>query len=373
MLRPGAELEAEARISVRTDPYLADYLLDGEAVLPAAIALEAMAQAASALGGQPARSARRVRFGAPVAIPAGDAHDGGAGRETVLRIWARAGADGVETVLRAGTGGQLAECARAVFVGSGDAATPPAHADGAARSGPAVHPGAGGHPGAEGYPGAAVHPGLGGRSGAAFPAGAEIVDGADLYGSVCFQTGRFCRVALVAGKPPRSCRAIVRGRDEAAWFGPLPRPAGRLVLGSPGLNDAALQVAQACVPQRRLLPGGCDSLTVTGDQVPGAMELRAFLISAAPGAGEYVWDVHGYDQDGQLVMAWIGLRMRDAGPLPDSSGRCSSGRWPPGRCSPADADLFLPDAQAAGVAAQLEAVRPAAVPQQQVESLSRAR
>ncbi len=42
-LRPGAELEAEARISVRTDPYLADYLLDGKAVLPAAIGLEAMA------------------------------------------------------------------------------------------------------------------------------------------------------------------------------------------------------------------------------------------------------------------------------------------------------------------------------------------
>ena len=365
MLRPGAELEAEARISVRTDPYLADYLLDGEAALPAAIALEAMAQAASVLGGRPARSVRRVRFGAPVVIPAGDAHDDGAdgahddgahddgaGRETVLRIRARAGADGVETVLRAGSGGEFAECARAVFVGSGEAATAAPRAGGAARA----------------------EAGAGGRSGdMAFLAGAEIVDGTDLYGAVCFQTGRFRRVALVAGKPPRSCRAIVRGRDEAAWFGPLQRPAGRLVLGSPGLNDAPLQVAQACVPQRRLLPGGCDSLTVTGDEVPGAVELRAFLISAAPGAGEYVWDVHGYDQDGQLVMAWIGLRMRDAGPLPGSSLPCSSGRWSPGHCSPADADLFLPDGQPVGVAAQLEAVRPAPVPQQQIESLSRAR
>ena len=71
---------------------------------------------------------------------------------------------------------------------------------------------------------------------------------------MCFQAGRFRRVALVSGKPPRSCRAIVRGRDEEPWFGPLARPAGRLVLGSPGLNDTALQVAQACVPAAGCCP-----------------------------------------------------------------------------------------------------------------------
>jgi len=147
------------------------------------------------------------------------------------------------------------------------------------------------------------------------------------------------------------------------------------VLGSPGLNDAALQVAQACVPRRRLLPGGCDSLTVAGDVVPGAVELRVFLISlpavgseddgphddggaGAPGTGEYVWDIHGYDPAGHLVIAWIGLRMRDAGPLPGSG--------------PADGYPLPPDAQPAEVAADLQAFRPAAVSQQQ-ESLSRAR
>ncbi len=81
--------------------------------------------------------------------------------------------------------------------------------------------------------------------------------------------------------------------------------------------------------------------------------------AGAPGSGEYVWDIHGYDPAGHLVIAWIGLRMRDAGPLPDSG--------------PADGYLLPPDAQPAGVAADLHAFRPAAVPQQQVESLSRAR
>ncbi len=50
---------------------------------------------------------------------------------------------------------------------------------------------------------------------------------------------------------------------------------------------------------------------------------------------------------------------RGAGPLPSSG--------------PADGYLLPPDAQPAGVAADLQAFRPAAVPQQQVESLSRAR
>ena len=55
VFRPGAELIAEARICARTDPYLADYLLDGQPVLPPVIGLEAMAEAASALAGRAMR------------------------------------------------------------------------------------------------------------------------------------------------------------------------------------------------------------------------------------------------------------------------------------------------------------------------------
>ena len=332
VFRPGSELVAETRISARTDPYLADYLLDGQPVLPATISLEAMAEAASALAGRSMRSARRVRLSAPVAL-AGEMTDE---IRAVLRAEARVRGDGVETILwvrRDGLGDQPAECARAVFTGPGEpAAAAPAAANGFGMVG---------------------------------GAGAAIVDGADLYGPVCFQAGRFRRVALVSGKRPRSCRAIVRGRDEEPWFGDLPEPAGQLVLGSPGLNDAALQVAQACVPGRRLLPGGCDSLTVAGAEVPGAVELRAYLISApaggagADGDGEYVWDIHGYDLRGHLVIAWIGLRMAAAALRPGSS--------------PADVHVLTPEAESTGIPAHLHAAGPAPVPQHQVESLSRAR
>lgn len=405
VLRPGSELTAEARISLSADPYLADYVLDGRAVLPAAIGLEAMAQAASTLAGRPMRRARRVSFGDPVVIADGE--------ETLLRLEARLRGDGVETILRAGSPGELAECARAVFAGlagpgwaaatTASSVTPASSVTTSAATVPAssATPGAATAPAGSVAPGAAVTlaaavavagggpltpvrasstgrapitmarlcgpPGVvadpGRTNRPELADSAEIVDGTDLYGTVCFQTGRFRRVALVSRNPPRSCLAIVRGHDDAPWFGCLPQPTGPLILGSPGLNDAALQVVQACVPGRRLLPGGCDSITASGDEVPGAVALQAFLISG-PGdgtaasrtgtdgqngtgtsraehggsaaAGEYVWDVHGYDAAGTPVLAWIGLRVRDAGPLPASLPRFEAVTSPaPSRPAPA--------------------------------------
>jgi enediyne polyketide synthase len=353
LLHPATELVAEARISPGTDPYLADYLIDGRAMLPAAMCLEAMAQAASVLARQPLRRARGVSFAIPMAVAGSE--------QSVLRVQARVRGDDVETVLRGGSGGRLAEYARAIFAGPGESRKEAGYLACSVAGPRDAHGGSDPVPGAmtrSGAPPVADEPGLVG--------GARIVDGADLYGAVCFQTGRFRRVALVCRTRPGSYRAIVRGADELPWFGRLPQPADMLILGSPGLNDAALQVIQACVPHRRLLPAGCDAFTVSGTQVPGAVELHALLRAAPGGAatgrtpagqgqngtpatgngggtpasrnenepparwdedktparwGEYVWDIHGYDAAGQPVVTWLGLRMRDAGPLYPGPGR----------------------------------------------------
>ena len=66
---PGVELVCEARISPRTDPYLGDYLLDGTSVFPAAMALEALAQAASVLAGRPVRRVAGLSVDSPVVVP----------------------------------------------------------------------------------------------------------------------------------------------------------------------------------------------------------------------------------------------------------------------------------------------------------------
>jgi hypothetical protein len=102
------------------------------------------------------------------------------------------------------------------------------------------------------------------------------VDGAELYGTVCFQSGRFRRIALLPEVTPRSGRAIARGSDEQPWFAPgSDLGASGFLLGSPGLNDAALQVLQACVPYRRVRPTGCESVQFSGREATGPAEIRA--------------------------------------------------------------------------------------------------
>jgi hypothetical protein len=89
---------------------------------------------------------------------------------------------------------------------------------------------------------------------------------AELYGPVLFQAGRFRRLTSLRLTGEQSAAGLAEGRDELPWFGAVPParaavPKQELVLGSIGLSDAALQVVQACVPHRRLMFAGCDSVS----------------------------------------------------------------------------------------------------------------
>ncbi len=367
---PGVELVADATLGPATDPYLADYRLEGPAALPAVVGLEAMAQAAAVLAGQPLRQATGLRLASPVAI----AEDGTA----QIRICALHHGDAVETVLRSAVDGYQTDHFRAVFPvacaapagavlsdASGDfpgrgfpASAAPASAVPASPAlvrgvptgtFPGVVPGgtvpvgtvaagvvpAGAVPAgvvpAGAVPVGVVPPAL---SAGVVPAGGPategphrgvqgsglldlmttgIVDGSDLYGPLCAHTGRFRRVAFMPSLTARSCRALVRGADHVPWFGP-DIAEGPLVLGSPAVNDAAIHALQACVPHRRLVPAGCESVTASGLVVAGAVEVRARERRATK--EEYVWDVEAVDSDGRTVVAWAGLRLTDAGPRP---------------------------------------------------------
>jgi enediyne polyketide synthase len=288
---PGTELVADARLCLETDPYLADYRIDGLPVFPAAMALEAMAQAACVLAGSPQRHLAGFTESAPVVVP------GPAGQGTVIRVCALAEGDRVRTVLRCSETGFRLDHVQAVF------SRPPA---GAAAAGP---------------PAAAAAPG---SLRATPPAAGGIVDGTDLYGAVYFQSGRFRRVAFLPETGSRACRALVRGGDTQPWFAGVPGPLDMpLVLGSPGLNDATLHVVQACLPHRRLLPAGCESATFSGHPVHGAVAVHArrrFPEAAAGGPAAAarpggVWDITAVDGTGEPVVAWTGVRMTDVGPL----------------------------------------------------------
>jgi malonyl CoA-acyl carrier protein transacylase len=321
--RPGAELIAESRLTAASDPYLADYRIDGHAVLPAVLALEAMAQAASTLTGRTMRRAARVSFDTPVRVPAG--------QELLIRVCAKREGKRVSAVLRSQRDGQWVDHARASFPLR--AADPAARRTAAAAGHGPMTAGSGKADAGTRRAAAGQGSGSAGQGGGAAPdwrvfgRTTGILDSADLYGSICFQTGRFRRVAFLPELTSRRCRALVRGGDDQPWFGA--EAGGPLVLGSPGLNDATLHVLQACFPQRRVLPAGCDTVTISGRQISGAVEVRAWQRAsrsasgrAVKGAGgphaadEYLWDVTAVDAAGRTVISWTGLRLRDAGPVP---------------------------------------------------------
>jgi enediyne polyketide synthase len=317
---PGVELVCDARLTLRTDPYLSDHRIDGIPVLPAAMALEAMAEVVAALAGRPMRRLTAVAMNAPVVLPAGseDAH-------ALIRVAALVTGGTVTAVLRCADSGFATDHFRATF-----------HSADTARATPRSL--------------AARMPELD-----EVPADdSGIIDGTELYEEICFQSGRFRRAALLPEVTSRSCRALVSGGDPEPWFAYLDGVAdASLVLGSVDLNDAAWHVLQACVPHRRLLPSGCDAVTFSGTVADGAVEIRAVETGAAgsrapmvpgqrlPGeagarrpavavpaqgawpdaarrssrAAEYVWDVEAVNTSGQPLVTWRGLRLADAGPL----------------------------------------------------------
>jgi enediyne polyketide synthase len=279
---PGIELVGDARLSLGTDPYLADYRVDGLPILPPVIALEALAQAACALAGRPLRQATAVTMDAPVVLPAG-------GGETLIRVCALADGGKITAALRCEDSGMIVDHVRAEF-----------RCD---------------DPLAAGAP-AAAEP----RS-APVPAAAGIVDGAELYGPIFFQSGRFRRIASLTEITARSCRAVARDSEDRAWFAHVPGDepdelTGGLLLGSPGLNDATLQALQACAPDQRVWPAGCEAVSFRGELADGPVEIRAVAAVRRPPPPELTWDVEAVDSTGQALVTWHGVRLREGGSLP---------------------------------------------------------
>ncbi|MGV9777480.1 SDR family NAD(P)-dependent oxidoreductase [Streptosporangium sp. NPDC003464] len=264
---PGVELVADSRLSLKSDAYLDDHRIDGLAVLPAVVALEAMAQAAGVLAGRPLDEAGQMTFDRPVVVP----DEGG----TTIRVCALRHGQSVEVVVRSEETGFHVDHFRAVFpVDPADEtlAVPQLNRD-----------------------------------------GTEPLDAGELYGALCFHTGRFQRVRELTLVEARGCRGELQGDGPDGWF------EGRPVLGSPGLSDATIHALQACVPHRRLLPVGGERLVVR----PSQGDVRLHATERHHDGGEYVWDVTATDVRGRLVAAWTGLRLKDVGPIPRRDP------WPP--------------------------------------------
>jgi enediyne polyketide synthase len=261
---PGVELVADAQLSLDTDPYLADHIVQGQPWLPAVVGLEAMAQVATGLAGSDASPIfEDVRFSHPVPVPA---HG-----QIAVRVAALVRAPGlVDVVLRSQDTAFQVDHFRATCRWN----HLEAHTILAATSDPS----------------------------------AMFAPARELYGRLFFQRGRFMRVLGYRRLWARECVAEIREPAQEPWFGRyLPQ---RLLLDDPGGRDAAVHAIQSCIPHRRILPLGVERLAVAaisaGRKVVHARE--RWQRDAV-----FCYDVTVVDEAGRQCESWDGLTLRAVG------------------------------------------------------------
>ncbi len=261
---PGIELVADAELSARSDPYLADHLLDGELLFPAVLGMEAMAQVAAALTPlQGVPVLEDVEFLRPIVIPPAGS--------TTIRVAALNQGDRVQAVIRSSDTAFQADHFRATLRYQRPVPTdaaPPQAIDDALR--------------------------------------VPLDPAEDLYGGILFQGRRFQRVLGYRHLAAKSCVADISSASRHAWFDPF-LPAD-LVLGDPGTRDAFMHAIQCCVPNATLLPAAVERLWLAE---PGrAVEQVVLYAQERHRDGDaYTYDLDIRDPDGGLVERWEGLRL----------------------------------------------------------------
>jgi enediyne polyketide synthase len=258
---PGVELVSRARLAIGDDPYLEDHRIDGAAVLPAVLELEAMAQAAAALGVKQVPTViRDVVLPHPVTVGERDPREI---RVVALTETARS----VRAAVRSAETGFAADHAVGVFGGQIQVGAP--------LSVPKL----------------------------------PLAPADHLYGPLFFHGQRFHRVGGYRALSAYRCVAEVRS-GPGSWFGRFHDQ--RLQLGDPGARDAFLHLLQACVPDRRVLPVGVERIEIHA--IPeGALTVQARQITE--NGPEFTFELSVADSGGVLVERWTGLRLRSVGPL----------------------------------------------------------
>ncbi|MFI7000241.1 SDR family NAD(P)-dependent oxidoreductase [Nocardia sp. NPDC050175] len=263
---PGIEVVADADLSMVTDPYLADHRFAGDALFPAVLGMEAMAQAAAALfGTRDGIELSRLEFHRPIVV-ASDA-------ATTIRVAAVRSGDRVHAVIRSqATGFQLDH-----FRGVCERVRADEAPVGAAITGSAL----------------------------------DLAVDTEFYDRIMFHGPLFRSVQEYWQLSARHCVARLR-IGGARWFSPL--LPNSLVLADPAVRDACMHAIQVCVPDATLLPSKIERVR----SFPVAPEVRTVTLSARERTHDgprYVYDVVVQDDRDALVAAWEGLELIAVAPL----------------------------------------------------------
>ncbi|MFC9438488.1 SDR family NAD(P)-dependent oxidoreductase [Nocardia sp. NPDC057030] len=292
---PWIELLADADLSVATDPYLADHQFTRDALFPAVLGMEAMAQAATALfGEQRPVQLHDLEFLRPI-VAAPD-------RVTTIRVAALRSGDTVRVAIRSDTTAFQLDHFRGVC----------RHArqpDDVAAVGaiPAV-------------PAPATEPlerlAEFAHTAETAPAGLGMAIDTDFYDRIMFHGKMFRSVEDYRQLSARQCVARISVREQR-WFSPmLPKS---LVLDDPAARDAFMHAIQVCVPDATLLPAKVARVL----SLPIAPDVRTVVLAARERSHEqstYIYDVLVRDERGAVVAIWEGLELVAVAPIAAESG-----------------------------------------------------
>jgi enediyne polyketide synthase len=261
---PGIEVVAEAELTIGSDPYLGDHVLDGDMLVPAVVGIEAMAQAAAAVGLAGGEMAvANVEFPRPIGVPV----DG----SQVIQVAALRSGDRVAAVIRTASTGFHIDHFRAEF------RVPASTLDDPQRPGPAPEAGR-----------------------------VPLDPSADLYGQLLFQGKRFQHLAGYRQLSATSCVAELSAATGGSWFAAyLP---GTLLLGDPGVRDAFMHAIQCCVPDATLLPVAVKRIDPVWSGC-GGRQAELFATQRDRDGDTFTYDIEVRAPDGQLLERWQGLRL----------------------------------------------------------------
>lgn len=266
---PGIELVADSVLSLQSDPYVGDHVFGGEALLPAVFGLEAMLQAAMAVSSRfDLPTIEQVELLRPIIVPRSS--------QRTLRVAALVQAPGlVEVVLRSDETGFATDHFRATchFRPSEAPSCPIEIGEQLSRTTLAVRP------------------------------------AVDMYGSLLFHSGRFCRLKGYRHLRATECFAEICEDASEQWFDRL--LPGKLVWGDPGARDTALHGIQGCIPHATLLPIGVDRIVpIAGQPLPNDQALFFKARERSQVNQLFTYDLEIFSSDGCLLERWEGLRLQ---------------------------------------------------------------
>ncbi|HYE07047.1 MAG TPA: SDR family NAD(P)-dependent oxidoreductase [Planctomycetota bacterium] len=265
---PDIEIVSACRLGLASDPYLGDHRLDGQALLPAVMALEAMAQAATPL--LPESVGERMVFTDVAFRQAVVVAD-----EATVRVAALRRDGAVRLAIRSSTTGFAVEHVAATCARGPAPAAPAATVDGDALA---------------------------------------IEPARDLYGSLLFHGGRFRRVARYLRLGAGHCLAELGDAAAGPWF--EARAPQTVLLGDPAARDAALHAVQACIPGSVVLPVRVARVVCAP---PGLIARFVDARERGRSGDGIVFDIALLDPAGAVIESWEGLELRVAaafhGPL----------------------------------------------------------